>query len=145
TRSAFGQALRNILIPLVSRLPPFQRAFVHRLSQLGIAYRGSPIVEGTGERYLDDSMRGGSGIKSRYVLLLDRDSPPSTVAAVGQLCAPLSAIVEPRMTPRTGVTLVRPDGYVAYAAAGRDPSSDVASLRAALKRVGDMVEITPGA
>jgi 2-polyprenyl-6-methoxyphenol hydroxylase-like FAD-dependent oxidoreductase len=145
TRSRFGQALRNTMIPLVSRLPPFQRAFVRRLSQLGIAYRGSPIVEGTGERYFDDSMRGGSGIKGRYVLLIGRDSPPSTVAAARRLCAPLSEIVEPRMARHPGVTLVRPDGYVAYAAPGRDPSSDVASLRAALERLREMIEMTPAA
>jgi hypothetical protein len=134
TQSKFGQALRNCVIPLVSRLAPFQRAFVLRLSQLGVAYRGSPIVEGSGERYFDDSMRGGSGIRSRYLLLIGRDSHPSTVAAVQQLCAPLSEIVEPRIAPRPGVTLVRPDGYVAYAAAGRDGSGEVASMRAALER-----------
>jgi 2-polyprenyl-6-methoxyphenol hydroxylase-like FAD-dependent oxidoreductase len=134
TRSMIGQALRNSLIPLVSRLAPFQRAFVRRLSQLGISYRGSPIVEGSGERYFHDSLRGGSGIRSRYLLLIGRDSHPSTVAAVKQLCAPLSEIVEPCIAWRRGVTLVRPDGYVAYAAPGGDESREAASLRAALER-----------
>src|SRR5262249_20302302 len=62
TPNKFAEALRDVVIPMVSRLAPFQHAFVQRLSELGIAYRGSPIVEGTGERYLDDSMRGGKGI-----------------------------------------------------------------------------------
>ena len=52
TPNKFAQALRNTVIPMVSRLAPFQHAFVQRLSELGIAYRGSPIVEGPGERYL---------------------------------------------------------------------------------------------
>jgi hypothetical protein len=37
---------------------------VQRLSELGIAYSGSPIIEGPGERYFDDSLRGGKGIGS---------------------------------------------------------------------------------
>ena len=59
TPNTFAQALRDAVIPMVSRLAPFQHAFVQRLSELGIAYRGSPIVEGPGNRYFDDSLRGG--------------------------------------------------------------------------------------
>jgi hypothetical protein len=66
TPNKFAQALRNTVIPMVSRLAPFQHAFVQRLSELGIAYRRSPIVEGPGKRYFDDTMRGGSGISSRF-------------------------------------------------------------------------------
>jgi 2-polyprenyl-6-methoxyphenol hydroxylase-like FAD-dependent oxidoreductase len=135
TRNKFVQAMRNIIISVVSRLGPFQRAFVLRLSQLGIAYRGSPIVEGTGERYFDDTMRGGSGIRSRYLLLIGNDLHPSTVEAVKQLCAPLSEIIEPRTARRRGIALVRPDGYVAYAAPGRDRIREVNALRAILERV----------
>ena len=54
--------------PVLSHLTPFQHAFVQRLSGLGIAYEGSPIVEGGGERYFDDSLRGGEGIRSRFLL-----------------------------------------------------------------------------
>ena len=50
TPNRFAQALRDTVIPMVSRLAPFQHAFVQRLSELGIAYRGSPIVEGPGKR-----------------------------------------------------------------------------------------------
>jgi hypothetical protein len=59
TPNKFAQALRDVAIPMVSRLAPFQHAFVQRLSELDVAYRGSPIVEGAGERYFDDSIRGG--------------------------------------------------------------------------------------
>src|SRR5437899_9710154 len=49
TPNKLAQALRDTVIPVVSRLPPFQHAFVQRLSALGLAYRGSPIVEGAGK------------------------------------------------------------------------------------------------
>jgi hypothetical protein len=39
---------------------------MRNLSGLGVAYGGSPIIEGAGERYFDDSLRGG-GIKSRFL------------------------------------------------------------------------------
>ena len=52
TPNKFAQALRDAVIPMVSRLAPFQHAFVQRLSELGIAYRGSPIVEGAGRAIL---------------------------------------------------------------------------------------------
>ncbi|MGH9742974.1 MAG: FAD-dependent oxidoreductase, partial [Candidatus Acidiferrum sp.] len=71
TPNKFAQALRDAFIPMVSRLAPFQHAFVKRLSELGVAYPGSPIVEGPGKRYLDDSMRGGEGIRSRFLLMLN--------------------------------------------------------------------------
>ena len=48
TPNKFAQALRDTVIPMVSRLAPFQHAFVQRLSELGVAYRGSPIVDGAG-------------------------------------------------------------------------------------------------
>src|ERR1043166_2604712 len=49
------------MIAGISRLAPFQHAFVERLSELGIAYPDSPIVEGAGKRYFDDSLCGGDG------------------------------------------------------------------------------------
>src|SRR5215469_12951504 len=55
TKSKFAQALRDAVIPMVSHIAPFHHALVERLSELGIAYRGSPIVEGPGKRYFDDS------------------------------------------------------------------------------------------
>ena len=98
---------------MVSRLAPFQHAFVQRLSELGIAYRGSPIVEGPGKRYFDDSMRGGKGILSRFLLLLDEGADSSTKEAAERLCASLKDIVELRWKPHHDIILVRPDGYIA--------------------------------
>jgi 2-polyprenyl-6-methoxyphenol hydroxylase-like FAD-dependent oxidoreductase len=38
TPSRLAQILRDTVIPMVSRLAPFQHAFVQRLSELGVAY-----------------------------------------------------------------------------------------------------------
>lgn len=99
TPNRLAQALRNTLIPMVSRLAPFQRAFVQRLSELAIAYQGSPIVAGDGKRYFDDSLRGGKGICSPFLLLLDTNADPSTQEAAEGLCASLRDIVELRPQP----------------------------------------------
>ena len=48
-RGGLAQSLRDAVIPMVSRVAPFQHAFVQRLSELGVAYSGSPIVEGPGQ------------------------------------------------------------------------------------------------
>ena len=135
TPNKFAQALRDTVIPMVSRLAPFQHAFVQRLSELGIAYSGSPIIEGPGERYFDDSLRGGKGIGGRFVFVMDADS--ATQKAAQQLCESFSDIVELRRGSKAGITLVRPDGYIAYAAKGRDGLSALASLRSILERQTD--------
>src|SRR5438128_8278652 len=105
----------NTVIPIVSRLAPFQHAFVQRLSELGIAYRGSPIVEGPGKRYFDDAVRGGKGILSRFLLVLGNDAEASTTEAAQQLASSFPDVLELRLAPHPGIMLVRPDGYIAYA------------------------------
>jgi len=137
TPNKFAQALRDTVIPMVSRLAPFQHAFVQRLSELGIAYSGSPIIEGPGERYFDDSLRGGKDIGGRFVFVMDNDADSATQKAAQQLCESFSDIVELRRGSKAGITLVRPDGYIAYAAKGRDGLSALASLRSILERQTD--------
>lgn len=134
TPNKFAEALRDILIPMVSRIAPFQRAFVQRLSELGIVYRGSPIVDGAGKRYLDDSMRGGNGIASRFLLVLGDDVEGSTAEAARQLCERLSNIVELRRASRQGVALIRPDGYMAYSGHNGDGIAALESVRSLLER-----------
>ncbi|HKW94855.1 MAG TPA: FAD-dependent monooxygenase [Methylomirabilota bacterium] len=134
TPNRFAQALRDAVIPMVSRLAPFQHAFVQRLSELGIAYRGSPIVEGPGERYFDDSVRGGKGIQSRFLLVLGNDAEASTVQAAKQLAESCADVLELRFAPRHGITLVRPDGYAAYTTRRRDGLAALATLRSVLER-----------
>jgi 4,5-epoxidase len=111
--SKWVQAVRDAVIPLVSRLAPFQHAFVQRLSELGIAYHGSPIVEGAGKRYFDDSLRGGEGIRSRFLLLFDPSADSSIRAEAEKLAHSFSQVLELRPVPDQQVTLVRPDGYIA--------------------------------
>jgi 2-polyprenyl-6-methoxyphenol hydroxylase-like FAD-dependent oxidoreductase len=133
TPNKLAQSLRDAVIPMVSRLAPFQRAFVKNLSELGIAYPDSPIVEGPGERYLDDSMRGGKGILSRFLLVLGADADPATREAARRLSESLADVVELRSGEIEGVALVRPDGYTAYPAHGRSSVAAVEAARSLLE------------
>jgi len=134
TPNKFAQALRDIVIPMVSRLGLFQHAFVQRLSELDIAYRGSPIVEGPGTRYFDDSMRGGKGILSHFLLVLGNDAAVSTTEAAKQLAGSSPDVLELRLARCQGVMLIRPDGSIAYATHSRDGVPALASLRSVLER-----------
>jgi 2-polyprenyl-6-methoxyphenol hydroxylase-like FAD-dependent oxidoreductase len=134
TPSKLAQTLRDAVIPMVSRLAPFQHAFVRRLSELGVAYHGSPIVEGAGERYFDDSLRGGNGIRSRFLLALDKDADSSTKRDAEQLAASFSDVVELREQRHRHITLVRPDGYIAYSAPSREGAGALFSVRSLLER-----------
>ena len=134
TPNRLAQVLRDAVIPMVSRLAPFQHAFVQRLSELGIAYRGSAIVEGTGERYFDDLVRGGDGIRGRFLLLLGNDADSSTKQAAKELAGSFIDIVELRFRPGHDLSLVRPDGYVAYSDHKRDGIAALTSVRSLLER-----------
>jgi 2-polyprenyl-6-methoxyphenol hydroxylase-like FAD-dependent oxidoreductase len=134
TPSKLAQALRNAVIPVVSRLTLFQHRFVQTLSQLGIAYRGSPIVEGNGERYFDESLRGGNGISSRFLLVIGDDTDPATKEAAKRIADSFDGTVEARSARRRGIVLVRPDGYIAYATRSRDGVQTMTSLRSILER-----------
>jgi 2-polyprenyl-6-methoxyphenol hydroxylase-like FAD-dependent oxidoreductase len=134
TPSKLAQALRNTVIPIVSRLAPFRHAFVQRLSELEIAYHGSPIIEGHGKRYMDDSMRGGKGIVSRFLLVLPNNAESATKEAARQLTGAYPDVVELRLTQGQGVALVRPDGYIAYSKPGGDGIAALRSVRSLLQR-----------
>ncbi len=134
TPNRFAQALRDTVIPMVSHLAPFQHAFVQRLSELGIAYRGSPIIEGPGKRYFDDSMRGGKGIGSRFLLVAGENRESAIRKAAQELCLSFSGIVEMRPSHQPGITLVRPDGYIAYSARNGNSIAALESVRSLLER-----------
>lgn len=134
TASKLAQAVRDTVIPVVSRLNVFQRRFVQNLSELGISYAGSPIIEGSGNRFWDESLRGGSGISSRFLLVVGDHGQPSTSEAAKQLCASFNDLVELRQSQRSGISLVRPDGYIAYAADSRRDIASPSSVRAVLER-----------
>ena len=134
TPNKFAQALRNTILPVVSRLAPFQRAFVQTLSELGVAYPGGAIVEGSGKRYFDESMRGGKGIRSRFLMMIGPDRESLTRVVAKQLFESFRDIVEFRSSRNVGVTLVRPDGYIAYSAQCLDLVPALASVRSLLER-----------
>ena len=134
TPNKFAQALRNTVIPMVSRLAPFQHAFVQRLSELGIDYHGSAIVDGAGERFFDNSVRGGFGLRSRFLLLVSADVPAATTQAAKQLAESLADVLELRSTEQKGITLVRPDGYVAYASHLLNGVGEIQAARQILER-----------
>jgi 2-polyprenyl-6-methoxyphenol hydroxylase-like FAD-dependent oxidoreductase len=134
TPNMFAQALRNTILPMVSRLAPFQHALVQQLSELGIAYGGSPIVEGPGKRYFEDFVRGGKGIGSRFLLVLGDEAEPSTQTAAQQLVAQFPEIAELRSDQHPGITLVRPDGYIAYSARNGGGTAALQSVRSVLER-----------
>jgi 2-polyprenyl-6-methoxyphenol hydroxylase-like FAD-dependent oxidoreductase len=134
TPSKLAQALRNTVIPVVSRLTPFQHAFVQTLSELGITYSGSPIVEGAGKRHFDNSVRGGKGIVRRFLLLLGDNAESAAIEAAKQLVGSFTEIVELRLLPHQDLVLVRPDGYIAYSADSRDSIAALASVRSLLER-----------
>ena len=140
TSTVWAQALRDAVIPMVSRLAPFQHAFVERLSELGIAYRGSPIVEGAGRRYFDDSIRGGSGIRSRYLLMLDAAALADVVDEARRLTQTFDGIIEVRPHASREITLVRPDGYVAFSASDRDGAAATRDIDALLRRRVQMMQ-----
>jgi hypothetical protein len=133
TPNMLAEALRDIMIPMISRWAPFQRAFVQRLSELGIAYHRSPIIEGAGKRYIDDSLRGGDGILRRFVLMLDGRADPAVIDAARQLQISMDDVLELRAAPRQGVMLVRPDGYIGFAAEHADRGA-LAEVRKLLER-----------
>jgi 2-polyprenyl-6-methoxyphenol hydroxylase-like FAD-dependent oxidoreductase len=139
TSSLIAQAVRDAAIPVVSRLNTFQHAFVRRLSGLGIAYHGSPIIDGSGERYFEESMRGGNGICSRFLLLTEDTEDPSSAGAAEQLCDEFRDLIEwrsSRLDPRIkGVKLVRPDGYLAFSSRGNDTVAALQSVRSLLARM----------
>ncbi len=134
TPNKLAQLLRNAIIPMVSRLVPIQHAFVQRLSELGIDYHGSPLVEGDGKRYIDDTLRGGTGILSHFLLMVESDADPSTIEAAKRLVGSFPDIVELRLSQYPGLTLVRPDGYIAYSTHDDVGATALAPVRSLLER-----------
>ena len=91
---------------------------VQRLSQLGVSYAGSPIVKGDGRRYFDDTLGGGTGICSKFLLMLGTGGDQPTKDAAGELADSMGDIVEVRAATDAGLKLIRPDGYIAFQASG---------------------------
>lgn len=134
TSNRFAEMVRDAVMPAISHMDAFQHAFVRRLSELGITYQGSRIVDGTGERYFDDSLRGGQGIGSRFLLLLGGDTEAAMADAVKKAGAWFGEAVEVREMDGGGVKLVRPDGYLAYSGSGADGDRASKAIAALLEK-----------
>jgi 2-polyprenyl-6-methoxyphenol hydroxylase-like FAD-dependent oxidoreductase len=145
TPNRFAQALRDTVIPLVSRLAPFQHAFVDRLSELSVAYRKSPIVDGPATRYFDESLRGGTGIRSRFLLLVDEEPDRPVKEAAQRLVAAFPGVLELRTRRGADITLIRPDGYVAYSVHGGGATAALDRIRTLLERqtVPEVAHLAP--
>lgn len=114
--SRIAQFVRDAIIPPLAHIEAFQHAMVQQLSGLGIAYPHSPVVHGSGTRFFDESLRGGQGIRSRFLLLAASGTPTATSDEVSRLCASFPEVVECRPAQIPGIKLVRPDGYLAFSA-----------------------------
>ena len=134
TPSRVAQTLRDALIPTLSHVAPLQHAFVNRLSGLGVAYRGSPIVEGAGKRFFDDMVRGGEGIGSRFLLVCGQRDETATRDALLKLPSSLRELLDLRVGRREHTALVRPDGYVAHSGPLRTVTEISSAVRSALGR-----------
>jgi hypothetical protein len=133
TPNKLAQALRDTVIPLLSRFALFQHAFVDRLSELAVTYRDSPITDGPATRYFDESMRGG-GVRSRFLLFIDEESDPAVRDAARELIGAFPDVVDLRTRRHADMTLVRPDGYVAYTAHTGGPMAALDAVRRLLQR-----------
>lgn len=131
TPSRLAQTARDLAIPLLFRLPQFRHMMVQRLSQLGLSYSRSPIVEGGGRRNFDPSLLGGDGICGKFILLLGDGAPSATQEAARQLAAEFGDIVALRINSGSNTMLVRPDFYLAFDAPGSGPDC-IARIRSLL-------------
>ena len=66
--------------------------------------------------------------------MLGDEAESSSSQAAQQLARSLSDLVELRLRPHHGITLVRPDGYIAYSAPDHDGIAAVDSVRSLLER-----------
>jgi hypothetical protein len=95
-----------------------------------IDYHRSPIVAGAGTRFFDESVRGGIG--SRFLLVSSDRAGAAAKNATNQFAESLHDIVELRVGHRDDTVLVRPDGYIAYAARRGREAESLASVRSLL-------------
>jgi len=133
TASRFAQGIRDVVIPIVSHLAPFRYRFVQRLSELGVDYHGSALIEGAGHRYFDNSLRDG-GIGSRFVLVVGADDASHTAQEARRLADDFHTVLELRSGAHAGIALVRPDGYTAYESYRGTPAEALESVREVLQR-----------
>jgi 2-polyprenyl-6-methoxyphenol hydroxylase-like FAD-dependent oxidoreductase len=127
-RSALGRAIRSAVGSRLLRVPPIAHRVTGMLSGIGIAYpapRGAHPTAGRriGDVPLADGSRLYEALRSgRFVLLSE------TPYAAAEYASRLEVVTPQQAMP---TTLVRPDGYVAWATDETDPVRRDADLRTA--------------
>jgi 2-polyprenyl-6-methoxyphenol hydroxylase-like FAD-dependent oxidoreductase len=134
------RAIRDYAIPRVSENASFRRRFVETLTELGVQYGHSPIVEGKGLRAIDERIRAGDRerrlydvLEGRYALVYPAAAPASVAAAFETFCEHYAGAVRALSSDEVAepfVRLVRPDAYVALEASltGDDPTPVIERL-----------------
>jgi len=109
-RNPIVQSIRNFVVSHVTRLSPVQQRMAEQITELDIAYPGSPLSVGGGHRMpgsLQADLRIGGGNLPRLTLL-----HPHRHAIAG-LAADWPGLVQALEAAVERPTLVRPDGYIA--------------------------------
>ncbi len=125
-RNPIGQAIRNTVAHLMLGLAPVQHAMADKMTEVAIGYPGSPLngpaLSGgpqPGARVVPvaGEAPAGSGARPHFALFA------APTAATAGLIERFSAVLDPVLRSpirEDGLWLVRPDGYVACAAATGD-------------------------
>jgi len=110
------RTVRDIVVPLASRLPRIQRRAARRLGQLHVSYRESRLSHGdsSGDRVPDMSVRDGHGTLRLYEALRSHRHVlvAGTMAATSQL-EPYREFIDVVAGKTHEAILIRPDGYIA--------------------------------
>jgi 4,5-epoxidase len=143
-RSWAKRAVRDTVIPVVSRVPVVQRGAARKLSQLSVAYPRSPLVQPDGhgrrpkpgDRFPDADVRSERGPArlhhllgcGRHVLIVSGAGVRSALETAGIACyAELVDVVGGDLG--SGFALVRPDGNLAARGSAKDTHHIVGYLR----------------
>jgi 2-polyprenyl-6-methoxyphenol hydroxylase-like FAD-dependent oxidoreductase len=132
-RPALLRAARPLVVGLALRIPTVAERAAETVSAIAVAYpagrgehrlvgrRAPDVALAGGEGRLYEALRGG-----RFVLVSAGDRPAAAEGWSDRVAVVLPA------DPRQVTMLVRPDGYIAWAAGGPDARSHEATLRTAL-------------
>ncbi|HEU4424243.1 MAG TPA: FAD-dependent monooxygenase [Pilimelia sp.] len=141
-RTRLGAAARRALIRNALRVRPIRREVVARLTSIGIRYaRPAGAHPWAGQRLPDlpgaDPHRAYEALRGGRFVLVHRGGAAAADAAAGWA----DRVVTVSSPAGPAVTLVRPDGYVAWAT--DRPAPDGADVRAALRQwCGPMLAVS---
>ncbi|MEV5575815.1 FAD-dependent monooxygenase [Spirillospora sp. NPDC052269] len=129
---------RDVLLGLVTRIPPVARRMAGLVSGIGISYhapRGSHRL--TGRRAPDVRLAGGGHLyealrDGRFVLVVATNDPAVTYLVDRHWAGRVRCV--PAGAPTRSTVLVRPDGYIAWATDETAPERRAPEIREALER-----------